>query len=106
MSIRQADVADLYAMVDVCLAASPMDPKWDYRLRYREQYPEDTLKFTRKRLEMFLENETGNWQVMVAELPSRQDSSISKVVAFAAWQLRPADQVMIPLSADKAHGRE
>ena len=106
MSIRKANMTDLDAMVDVCLAASPMDPKWDYRLRYREQYPEDTLRFTRKRLKTFLENEPGNWLVMVAELPSREDSSTSKVVAFAAWQLRPADQVMIPLSADKAHGRE
>lgn len=104
MSIRQADMTDLDAMVDVCLAASPMDPQWDYRLRYREQYPEDTLRFTRKRLKMFLENEPGNWQVMVAELPSREDSSISKVAAFAAWQSRPADQVMIAISADKAHG--
>ena len=106
MSIRKADTSDLDAMVDVCLAASPMDPQWDYRLRYRKQYPEDTLKFTRKRLKTFLENETGVWQVMVAELPSREDSSISKVAAFAAWQLPPVDQVMIQLGADRAHKRE
>ena len=43
---------------------------------------------------------------MVAELPSCEDSSISKVAVFAAWQVQPADQVMIPSSAGKAHGRE
>ena len=106
MSLRKADMTDLDAMVDVCLTASPMDPQWDYRLRYREQYPEDTYRFTRKRLKNFLENQPENWQVMVAELPSREDSSISKVAAFAAWQVRPANQVTIPLSADKAHGCE
>ena len=99
MSIRKAD------MTDVGLTASPMDPQWDYRLRYRKQYPEDTHRFTRKRFKMFLENEPENWQVMVAGLPSREDSSISKVAAFAAWQLSPVDQMMIPLSADKAHKR-
>ena len=36
MSIREADMTDLDAMVDVCLAALAMDPQWDYR----EQYPE------------------------------------------------------------------
>ncbi|KAM0794788.1 hypothetical protein BDR22DRAFT_826599 [Usnea florida] len=79
MSVRQADMTDLDAMVDVCLAALAMDPQWDFRLRYREQYPEDTVGFMRKQLKMFLENEPGSWQV------------------------RPADQVMMPPSADKAH---
>ena len=98
-------MSDLDAMVDVGLAALPMDPQWDYRLRYRNQYPEDTRRFTRERLQMFLENEPGKWQVMVAEPPSREDASISKVAAFAVWQLPPVDQV-IPLNADKAHKRE
>ena len=106
MSIRQADMTDLDAMVDVGLAALPMDPQWDYRLRYRKQYPDDTHKFTRQRFKIFLENEPGNLQVMVAELPSREDSSISKVAAFAAWRLPPVDHVMVSLSADKAHKRE
>ena len=106
MSIRQADMTDLDAMVDVGLAALPMNPQWDYRLRYRKQYPEDTHKFTRKQFKMFLENEPRTFQVMVAELPSREDSSISKVAAFAAWWLPPVDQVMVSLSADKAHKRK
>ncbi len=105
MSIRKAAMSDLDAMVDVGLAALPMDPQWDYRLRYRKQYPEDTRRLTRKRFKMFLENEPGNWQVMVAELPSREDSSISRVAAFAVWQLPPVDQV-VPLGADKAPQRE
>ena len=105
MSIRKADMSDLDAMVDVGLAALPMDPQWDYRLRYRKQYPEDTRRFTRERFKMFLENEPGNWQVMVAELPSREDSSVSRVAAFAAWQLPPVDQVVL-IGADKVHQRE
>ena len=68
--------------------------------------PEDTVRFTRKQLKMFLQNEPESWRVMIAELPSCEDSSVSKVDAFAAWQVRPADQVLIPPSADKAHGRE
>ena len=92
MSIRKADLSDLDAMVEVALVAMPMDPQWDYRFPHRKHYHEDTLKFTRERFKMFLENESGEWHVMVADLPSHENSTVLKVTAFAVWRLPPSGE--------------
>jgi hypothetical protein len=87
ISVRRASLADLNAMLDIGLAAMPLDPQWNWRFPNRHCFPEDHRKFTRSVYRDFLENKSGNWLVMLAEITG-QDSLTSAVpVAFAVWNL-------------------
>ncbi len=85
-TIRSASLVDLDSMVEIGLAAMPLDPQWHYRFPYRHEYPEETRKFTRLRYKTFLENENSQWQVMLAEALDVERLNRSKPVAFAIWE--------------------
>jgi hypothetical protein len=82
--IRKATIEDLDAIVDVALAAMPLDPQWNWRFPYRGQYPEDERLFTRTKFEEFLLSED-RWLVMVVEIP--YDGGATVLVAFSIWDL-------------------
>jgi hypothetical protein len=73
--------------VDVVLAAMPLDPQWNWRFPYRDQYPEDNYKYTKMLFEYFLDPEWDDWTVMVIEAPSNEDPNVSKIVAFSVWDI-------------------
>jgi hypothetical protein len=87
ISIRQGSLADLDVMLDIGLAAFPMDPQWDYRFPYRWTYPRDTRKFTRMRYREFLENKDGRWMVLFAEGLDPENPLRIKAMAFAVWEI-------------------
>src|ERR1700712_5025177 len=84
ISIRPASLADLDAMLDIGLAAMPLDPQWNWRFPHRFEFPDDHRKFTRNVYRSFLENKSGNWAVMLAEV-AEEDSIMP--AAFAVWNL-------------------
>lgn len=77
---------DLEVMLDIGLSAMPMDPQWNWRFPHRLQFPEDTRHFTRQKYREFLENKTGRWQVMVAEVKPENDVP-PVTVAMAIWDV-------------------
>lgn len=91
LTIRKASITDLEVMLDIGLTAMPMDPQWNWRFPHRLQFPEDTRRFTRQKYREFLEDKTGRWQVMVAEIASEND--VSPVPgAMAIWDVGSIDR--------------
>ena len=87
-TLRRAIESDIEAISNIALVSLPRDPQWPYRFPHAFKYPEDHKKFTRIRYtEHFANQERGTVCIMVAELPSNEDSSIMKLIAFAKWQL-------------------
>lgn len=87
VSIRPAGLADLDAMLEIGLAAMPLDPQWNWRFPHRSAFPEDHRKFTRSTYRDFLENKSGNWVVMLAEIAVRGEPGSVSPAAFAVWNL-------------------
>ncbi|KAF2203001.1 hypothetical protein GQ43DRAFT_289251 [Delitschia confertaspora ATCC 74209] len=90
--LRVATPSDLDALVNIALVAMPMDPQWDYRFPHRRSFPGDTLLFTRRRYREFLENKSGRWSVILAELVYRRSmprnrKSYAQSIAFAVWDV-------------------
>jgi hypothetical protein len=86
-ALRRAKESDIEAISNIALASLPLDPQWQYRFPHASIYPEDHKKFTLIRYtEHFADQEQGTTWIIVAELPSIEDSS-PKVIAFAKWQV-------------------
>jgi len=85
ISVRRASRRDLEAIVDVIMAAMPMDPQWDWRFPRWREYPDDTRYFTMLKYDEFLQD-VKNWRVMVAEV---EDATTRRtkgtVIAVAVW---------------------
>jgi hypothetical protein len=70
------------------IAAFPHDPQWAYRYPHAKRFPEDHHKYTKLRYgEWLAANEGHRYVIMVAECPSLEDPSVSKVVAFSIWRI-------------------
>jgi hypothetical protein len=87
LNIRQGSIDDLDALVDIALAAMPLDPQWNYRFPLRQKFPEDTRYHTSMRYREFLENDSRQWVVSVAESFPAGLRKGSKIVAFAVWDV-------------------
>lgn len=109
--VRQATRDDLGEIVDLVLAAMPLDPQWNYRYPRRLEYPEDQLRHTRLAYEATLDAEDEDWRVMIVEVPvcgmdeGQWDATkgcgrflgagkgkATKIVAFAVWDLSYVNQ--------------
>jgi hypothetical protein len=87
-TLRRALVSDIEAISNIALGSLPLDPQWPYRFPLASVYPEDHKKFTRIRYTEYFANQVqGVSYIMLAELPSNEDPSIKKPIAFAIWQL-------------------
>lgn len=84
--VRRASIIDLEVMLDIGLSAMPMDPQWNWRFPHRLQFPEDTRHFTRQKYREFLEDKTGRWQIMVADIKPENDVA-TVTVAMSIWDL-------------------
>jgi ribosomal protein S18 acetylase RimI-like enzyme len=87
LALRRASVDDLETILDIGLAALPMDPQWDYRFPHRRAYPSDTRKYTMMRYREFLEDPNERWMVMLAEHRNAHDAC-NEPMAFAVWEVK------------------
>ncbi|KIW04733.1 uncharacterized protein PV09_04464 [Verruconis gallopava] len=82
-SIRRATIHDLDDIVDIALAAMPLDPQWNWRFPHRDKFPEDERHFTLLKFKEFITSRD-RWLVMVAET----DINYVRIpIAFAVWDL-------------------
>jgi hypothetical protein len=86
ISIRRASRDDLDVIVDVIMAAMPMDPQWNWRFPRWREYPEDTRYFTTLKYDEFLQD-VKNWLVMVAEAEDPTRRTKTTVIAVAVWEI-------------------
>lgn len=86
ISIRRASRLDLDVIVDIIMAAMPMDPQWNWRFPRWREYPEDTRYFTMLKYDDFLQD-VKNWQVMVAEAEDATRRTKATVIAVAVWEI-------------------
>ena len=85
ITLRSANEQDLPALTSLVIASFPTDPQWNYRLPYRDQFPEDHYKYSMDRLDGFLSQVPRGCAVyMVAEA---EESKGKKIVGAATWQL-------------------
>jgi hypothetical protein len=84
--LRLASLTDLEIILEIGLAAMPLDPQWNWRFQHRSIFPDDHRKFTREIYRNFLENRSGNWVVLLAEMLNHE-SGFYHPVAFAVWNL-------------------
>lgn len=85
--VRQASIDDLDAILDIGLAAMPMDPQWNYRFPYRQLFPDDHRLHTRERYRDFLENRSNGWFVTLAETYPNSSTGVPQILAFAVWDI-------------------
>ena len=88
MTLRPATMRDLDEITALALAALPDDPVWPYRFPNATLYPEHYHKYSRLRFWEYLSNaEAGVYEVMLVEVPSKDDPSVPVVIAMSMWQL-------------------
>ena len=85
--IRPAVPADLGGVVEVMRSIMPLNPQWDYRFQYRHEFPEDHTRYTELMLQLLIDPSYDDWRVMVAEAPSLKNPDVTKIVAFAVWDI-------------------
>ncbi|MCJ1246219.1 hypothetical protein MMC30_003425 [Trapelia coarctata] len=85
ISIREATMADLDTIIDVYLAAFPMDPVWNYVFSNHHQYPEETQRLTRLEYTHYLRKKDKKWRFMVAEMPKKDNKSVKVIAAISLW---------------------
>jgi hypothetical protein len=93
VTIRKATDSDLDALTWIGLSAFPHEPQWPYRYPHAAQFPKDHLKFTRLRYSEWIEAmNAGDCVIMVAEAPSIEDESQSRVVSLSIWRVPQVDK--------------
>ncbi|KAI0156528.1 acyl-CoA N-acyltransferase [Xylariaceae sp. FL1272] len=96
--LRHATQGDLDAIVWVAIAAFRTDPVYIYRFPYIDQYLDEYTSFIRKRYQFLLASPQVT--VMVYEVPSNEDASVYKLVAYSVWPpvITPAASQVNPQS--------
>lgn len=86
-AIRPATFADIDEMVVVHKAAGPLDQGFPYVYQHAQQYSEDLIKFLKLVYNLSISPKYSDFHVMVAEAPSLEDGTVTKVIAFAVWDV-------------------
>ena len=86
-TIRPATFADVDDIVAVFQAAAPLDPTLPYLAQHAQQYPEDLIKLERLAHYLWISPKYSDFHVMVAEAPSVEDMTMTKVIAYAVWDV-------------------
>jgi len=100
--------SDVDAITDVIIQAMPLDPQWNYRFPWRNEFPEDHYRYTRMLLEFFLDPTYDDWAVMVVE-DSLDSMGDSQIVAFGVWDVsftnkRRYGPAYVPQDRESIHG--
>lgn len=80
LTLREARLEDLEALVDIMQAGYPDDPGCGYKFPYREQYPDDYRTWTGRELQKYLEM-SDKFAVMVMVTPE------DRPVALGVWDV-------------------
>ena len=86
-AIRPATFADIDDLVAVYKASSPLDQTFPYVNQHAQQYPEDLIKYEKLLNHLWISPKYSNFHVMVAEAPSLEDVTVTKVIAYAVWDV-------------------
>ena len=86
-AIRPATFADIDDIVAVFQAAAPLDQAFPYLFQHAQQYPEDLIKLEKLAHYLWISPKYSDFHVMVAEAPSLEDVTVTKVIAYAVWDV-------------------
>ncbi len=86
-AIRPATFADIDDLVAVFQAAGPLDQTFRYVQQHAQQYPEDLIKFEKLVDQLWISPKYSDYHMMVAEAPSLEDVTVTKVIAYAVWDV-------------------
>lgn len=86
-AIRAATTADLDSVVEVVRSSMPLDPTWSYCYGHAQEFPEDSVKFTKMLYQYFINPGFDDWHLMVADAPSIDNPNVTRIVAFAVWDI-------------------
>lgn len=86
-AIRPATFANIDDMVAVSKAAAPLDETFAYVYQHAQQYPEDLIKYRKLVNHLWISPKYSDLHVMVAEAQSLEDVTVTKVIAFAVWNV-------------------
>lgn len=87
VAIRPATFADVDDLVEVYKITAPLEESFRYRNQYVQQYPEDLIKYETLVHHLLISPKYSDFDVMVAEAPSLEDVTVTKVVAYAVWDV-------------------
>ena len=87
LSLRAATMADLDDITKVAQAGFPDDPEWNYRFPYREEYPKDNWKWTRREYEEYLAQPDKYAVILVTALVEKEGQFMQKTAAIAVWDM-------------------
>lgn len=83
--IRQAEPKDIDAITDLFMSCLASDAMFRNRYRYREEYPDDHLKYSRLFLELMLSGSYPDFLTMVLE--AEEEDSSWNIVALSIWDI-------------------
>lgn len=86
-AIRPATFADIDDMVAIFQAAAPLDHAFLYVHQHAQDYPEDLTKYLELVFHLWISSKYPDVQVMVAEAPSLENVTVTKVAAYAVWDI-------------------
>ncbi|ESZ92732.1 hypothetical protein SBOR_6897 [Sclerotinia borealis F-4128] len=87
--IRQAEPKDIDAITTAMLASFASDTMWRYRYLYREEYPDDHIKYTRLYIELMVSGSFPDYLTMILEV---EEDSIWNVAALSIWNISYANR--------------
>ena len=88
ITVRDAVIEDLDQITEIGISSFPLDPQWNYRYPYREQYPKVHYDCCRQRWEEWLAaSRTPDCMILVVEGPSDENGLVKKVLAFSIWKM-------------------
>ena len=85
--IRPATFADIDNIVAVWKASAPLEEIFHYQYPHAEQYPEDLIRHGTLVHDLLVSPKYSDYHVMVAEAPSLEDVTVTKIVAYAVWDV-------------------
>jgi hypothetical protein len=106
MTLRRGNMADLNTLVELGLAAMPMDPQWNYRHPHRAEYPDEHRDGTAERWQRFFKSDVyGEWAVYLVDYQEQEDSlpteqahqdeqalvgDAARAISFSVWHFPPS----------------
>ena len=86
-TIRPATFADIDNLLEIYKATTSLEESGRYRDQYVHQYPEDLVKYEMLVHHILISPEYSDFHVMVVEAPSLEDVTVTKVIAYAVWDV-------------------
>lgn len=84
---RPATLADIDNLVEVYKATAPLEESFHYTNQHAQQYPEDLMKYENLFHLLLVSPKYSDYHVMVAEAPSLEDVTVTKIIAYAVWDV-------------------